>query len=130
MKENNLKKEEISKVIFELDLLYTEEDKKLIQKLIESYFRKRNLPNSKTEFVAGGLLWVYSRINFLFQHDDDWSQKELAKKLDIKPKSISRTSSVMFDRLKINCFDERFARKEVIDKSPFNNFFVTKEGFT
>lgn len=31
--------------------------------------------------------------------------------------------------LRIDYFDSRFARKEVADKDPRNNFFMTNEGF-
>lgn len=126
---NNYKKEEVKEIIFNLNLKYTDEDKINIQKLIDTYFRKKNLPNSKVEFIVGSLLWIYSRINFLFEDDINWSQKEIAKKLSIKPKSISRLSSNLMDKMKICIFDERFARKEIIKKNPLNDFVMTKEGF-
>ncbi|MGM0497515.1 MAG: DUF6398 domain-containing protein [Bacteroidota bacterium] len=124
------KKEKVEEIIFKLDLSMNNEDKKNIQKLIDSYFRKKKLfVNSKVEFIAGGILWVYSRINFLFQNDNEWSQKEIARKLDIKSMSISRTSSTMMDHLNIDVFDKRFVRNEIVEKDPRNNFFMTKEGF-
>ncbi|MFT4326156.1 MAG: DUF6398 domain-containing protein [Candidatus Woesearchaeota archaeon] len=126
---NKEKKEQVERIIFSLDLVYTNEDKKNIQKLIDSYFRKRNIPDSRKENLAGGLLWVYSRINFLFQEDFEWSQKEIAKKIGIESKSISRMSSSLMNKMKIDIFDDRFARKEIIEKNPLNNFFMTKEGF-
>ena len=124
------KKEPVMKLIFELNLNFIEEDKEQLQKLIDTYFRKRNgVSNSKIENIAGGLLWVYSRINFLFQDDVNWSQKNLGVLLNLKSKTISRTASQMMDSLRIDYFDSRFARKEVAEKNPRNNFFMTKEGF-
>lgn len=126
---NKEKKEKVEKIIFSLNLIYTDEDKTNIQKLIDSYFRKKNIPDSRNENIAGGLLWIYSKINFLAENDTNWSQKEIAKKLEVKPKAISRMSSSLMEKLKINLFDDRFAKKEIIDKNPLNNFFMTKEGF-
>jgi hypothetical protein len=123
------KKESVEKLIFSLRLNLTSEDKIQLQKMINSYYRKKHIMNSKTENIAGGLLWVYSRINFLFETDADWSQKEIAHALDLEPKSISRTASAMMTSLKIDLFDTRFARKEVVDKDFRNDLFITKEGF-
>jgi hypothetical protein len=123
------KTEQVKKLIFDLNLSYTDEDKIIIQKLINSYFRKKNISNSKNEYLAGGLLWVYSRINYLFENDTNWSQKEIAKKLGIESKSISRMSSILMNKLKINLFDDRFTRKEIMDQNPLNDFFMTKDGF-
>lgn len=124
------KKELVFKQIFGLNLTFTSEDKEQIAKLIETYFRKRtNIANSTIENIAGGLLWVYSRINFLFQDNKLWSQQSIAGMLGIKPKTISSTASKIMNALKIDCFDERFARKNVAEQNPLNNFFMTKLGF-
>ncbi|MEA3514191.1 MAG: DUF6398 domain-containing protein [Nanoarchaeota archaeon] len=123
------KKDPVKELIFGLDLKFTSEDKEQIERLIESYFRKRtNIVNSNVENLAGGLLWVYSRINFLFQDDESWSQQNIAGILNIKPKTISNTASRMMDSLRIDYFDKRFARKEVSEEDPRNNFVMTKEG--
>lgn len=74
-------------------------------------------------------MWVYSRINFLFQYDDSWSQKNLASLLGIKSKTISSTASKIMDSLRIDYFDGRFARKEVAESNPLNKFIMTKEEF-
>jgi hypothetical protein len=123
------KKVHVEKIIYNLNLNYTEEDKINIQKLIDTYFRKKKISNSKIELIAGSLLWVFSRINFLFENDINWSQKEIAKKLDVKPKSISNNSSIIMDALNIDIFDKRFARKEIVDNDPRNNFVMTQNGF-
>ena len=124
------KKEPVIGTIFGLDLYLTVEDKELLQKLIDSYFRKKKIfVNSDIKNIAGGLLWVYSRINFLFQYDNQWSQKSIAEKIGIKQKTISRTASSMMDSLNINYFDRRFAREEVAEKDPRNNFFMLQSGF-
>ena len=123
------KKEKITKIIFETGLGYNEEDKEKLKKLIASYCRKRTgTSNSKIENVSGALLWVYSRINFLFEQDENWSQKSIAKKLNLKPKTISSKAGEIMNALKINFLDERFARKEVADKNPFKRFMVTQDG--
>jgi len=60
------KKELITNIIFKIDLGYIDEDKEKLKKLITSYCRKKTgISNSKIENISGGLLWVYSRINFL-----------------------------------------------------------------
>jgi len=124
------KKESVTKLIFSLDLDFTDEDEKQISKLIDSYFRKRtNFVNSSIENIAGGLLWVYSRINFLFENNYSWSQKNIAGMLGIKPKTVSNIASRIMDSLRISLFDERFARREIAENSPFNNFFMTSSGF-
>ena len=124
------KKEPVMKLIFGCNLNFTDEDKQQLQKLIDTYFRKKTgVANSKIENIAGGLLWVYSRINFLFQNDERWSQKNLSVLLNLKSKTISRMASQMMDSLRIDYFDSRFAREEVAEKDPRNNFFMTKEGF-
>jgi hypothetical protein len=124
------KKEPVTKLIFGLGMQFTPEDKKQIAKLIESYFRKRtNFVNSGIENIAGGLLWVYSRINFLFEDNKSWSQQKIAGILGVRPKTISNIASMIMSSLKIDCFDKRFARKEVAEQNPINNFVMTKSGF-
>lgn len=124
------KKEPVMEIVFGLGLHLTAEDKCLLQNLIDSYFRKKkNFVNSKIKNIAGGLLWVYSRINFLFQYDNQWSQKSIAEKIDIEQKTVSRTASSMMDSLNIDFFDKRFAREDVAEKDPRNNFFMTQNGF-
>ncbi|MFT4309090.1 MAG: DUF6398 domain-containing protein [Candidatus Woesearchaeota archaeon] len=124
------KRDKVKEIVFGLSLSYTDEDKENIEKLIDAYFRlRKHYTNSKTEFIAGGLLWVYSTINYLAQNDKEWSQKGLADKMGIKPKSISRTSSHIMSSLKIDYFDKRFARKEVIEQDFRNDYFMTSDGF-
>jgi hypothetical protein len=124
------KKEPVTELMLGCNLNFTDEDKQQLHKLIDTYFRKRTgVANSKIENIAGGLLWVYSRINFLFENDGSWSQKNLGDLLGIKSKTISRMASQMMDSLRIDCFDSRFAREEVAEKDPRNNLFMTKEGF-
>lgn len=117
-------------IVFKLNLRMTDEDKEQVTKLTEAYFRKRaNYTNSSIENLAGALLWVYSRINFLFNDDEDWSQKNLANTLSVKSKTISNISSKIIDSLNIDMFDSRFARKEVADSDPRNDFFMLPSGF-
>ncbi len=49
--------------------------------------------------------------------------------LGIKPKTVSNTASRIMDSLKSGCFDARFARNEVAENNPINDFFMTKSGF-
>jgi len=124
------KEKPVAELVFSFNLNYTKEDKMQLSKLIQAYFRKRaNYVNSSVENLAGALLWVYSRINFLFQHDDSWSQQGIAGMIGIKPKTISNTASRIMDALNIDIFDERFARKDVAEKDPRNDFFMTPSGF-
>ncbi|MEK6921309.1 MAG: DUF6398 domain-containing protein [Nanoarchaeota archaeon] len=128
----NFKKKEkpVTELIFCLNIEYTQEDKMQLSKLIQSYFRKRtNYVNSSMENLAGALLWVYSRINFLFENDESWSQQSIAGMIGIKPKTISNTASRIMDSLNIDVFDERFARKEIVDKDPRKDFLMMPSGF-
>lgn len=108
----------------------TDEDKVQLGNLVETYFRKRrNYVNSRIENLAGALLWVYSRINFLFEHDETWSQKSLADSLGIRSKTISNVSMKIWDALNIDLFDPRFARKNVADSDYRKDFIMLPNGF-
>ncbi len=115
---------------FNLGLVFSLEDKEKFTKLVESYFRKRtDIINSDINNLCGGLLWAYSRINFLFENNKNWSQQNIAQLLEIKPKTISNITSKIMHALKINCFDDRFARKEISDNNPIKQFVMTESGF-
>ena len=123
------KKEPVTQLVFNINLRFTEEDKIQLTKLIDSYFRKRaNVVNSSIENLSGALLWVYSRINCLFQHNQDWSQKSIAELLNIKPEIISNTARRIMRTLRIDYFDVRFAREDIAKEDPQNNFLMTQSG--
>ncbi|MBU0758230.1 MAG: hypothetical protein KKF44_09240 [Nanoarchaeota archaeon] len=124
------KKEPVMCNVFGLGLSMTDEDKVQLGNLVETYFRKRrNYVNSRIENLAGALLWVYSRINFLFEHDETWSQKSLADSLGIRSKTISNVSMKIWDALNIDLFDPRFARKNVADSDYRKDFIMLPNGF-
>jgi len=124
------KKDAVLEIILKLELNFTSEDKDKITKLIETYFRKRtNIINSDINNLCGGLLWTYAKINFLFENNKSWSQQNIGEILGVRPKTISNISSKIMDSLKINIFDERFARKEISDQNPLKQFVMTESGF-
>ena len=124
------KKETITNTIFGINLNYTEEDREKLNELISSYCRKQvGVSNSKIENISGGLLWVYSKVNFLWEEDNSWSRGSIAEKLGVKSKTIGNKATEIMKALGIGCFDARFARKNVADENPFNKFGMTSEGF-
>lgn len=110
-------------------LHFTEEDKVLLTKLTQAYFRKRmGISNSKPEVTAAAILWVHSKINFLWEHHENWKQQPLAQLFSVKPKTIGNKASEIIKALKIDIFDERFCRKEVADENPFKQFVMLPSG--
>ena len=124
------KKDLVLNLAFNLNLGFILADREKFTKLVESYFRKRtNIVNSDINNLCGGLLWVYSRINFLFENNKDWSQQNIAELLGIRAKTISNIAGKIMFGLKINVFDDRFARKEISDNNPMNKYVMTESGF-
>lgn len=125
-----MEQENLENIIFGIELDYTEEDREKLKKLISSYCGKRvGVSNSKIENISGGLLWVYSKVNFLWEGDDSWSRGSIAEKLGVKSKTIGNKAAEIMKALGIGCFDERFARKNVADRNPFNKFEMRSDGF-
>jgi hypothetical protein len=73
-------------------LSYTEEDSKLLLKLWNAYWNKRkgNL-RSSPEVLAAALLWEYSSDNYLWESDENWTQKKLAELFLVKGKPLEKT---------------------------------------
>lgn len=105
------------------------EDLQLIIKLVESYFRKRSyISNSKTEITAAGIIWVYSKINFLWEGNKKWGLENIAKLFDVRPKTAGNKASEIMKALKIDYWDDRFARAEVAKNNPYKKFVVAPNG--
>ena len=98
--------------------------------MIDAYYRKRTgITESGDEITAAAFLWQYSKMNFLWEHDEPWKQQNISRLLNVKPKTVSNKSSEISKALKIDFFDGRFCRKEISDKDPFNQFAMTPQGF-
>lgn len=126
------KKDAVLQLLLEQEsvLNYSEEDKMQLKKLTITYFRKRTMvTNSNIQITAAAILWQYSKLNFLFENNGIWSQKNIAKLFDVRPKSVSSKSTEISKALKINYFDERFCRKEISDRNPFKKFAMTPSRF-
>lgn len=124
----DLKYKEVLKLILNKkhELNYTEEDEKKITKLWEKYYKKIK-PNSSKEVLAGAVLWLYSKLNSLWENDKTWSQKSLAAILKAKQKTISDKTREISMYLKIRNWDNRFCRKDVAESNPLNNYVILPE---
>ena len=113
------------------ELSHTPEDSRLLYKLVESYCRrKKGISNTrKVNTTAASLLWVYSRINFLSENDKKWSRQSLAELFEASSKTVGDKASEIMKALKINYWDDRFAREEVAENSPYLKYGVSPQGF-
>ena len=110
-------------------LSYTEEDEKLIEKLWKTYCRKRKgLTRTPVETWAASILWLYSKMNFLWENDRKWTQKALASIFNTRQKTISSKCTEITSLLKIKQWDERFCRKSIAESDPLYNFVMTASG--
>lgn len=105
------------------------EDKKLIFKLVYTYYRKKKgVSNSASDVMAASFLWLYSKMNFLWESDKDWMQMNIASLFGIRSKTISNKSAEISKALKIQLWDDRFCKKKVLEHDPFKKFAMTAEG--
>lgn len=108
----------------------SQEDVFLINHLIVSYYKKRGgISNSKTNVMATAFLWVYSKSNFLWEHDKKWTKQKLAELFNVNPKTVGDVASKIIKALKIDLWDERFCKKEVMKDDPFDEFIMAPSGF-
>ncbi|MBI4919247.1 hypothetical protein HY837_04905 [archaeon] len=107
-----------------------EQDSKLVLKLWEAYWKKRNgKTNSSSEVLAAAVLWQYSSSNFLWETGiEHWTQKGLAELFNVKAKTIANNSREIRRLLKIKDFDHRYCRKEVAESNPMNEFAMLENG--
>lgn len=111
------------------DLNYDEEDEKLIQKLFFSYHKKiKGISRSSSEALAGAVVWLYSKLNFKFEHDKKWSREGIGEIFNANKKTVGNKASEIHDVLKIKIFDDRFSKKEIRDKNLFNEFVMLENG--
>ncbi|MEK6893303.1 MAG: tetratricopeptide repeat protein [Nanoarchaeota archaeon] len=132
MNKNKDKMEVISSIIGDKIkvLNAADEDILLINQLVTSYYRKRTgISNSASETIAAAFLWVYSKSNFLWEGDKKWSCQGLAELFNANPKTVGAVASKIINSLKINLWDERFCRQNVMKNNPFDEFVMTKSGF-
>ena len=111
-------------------LNHSNEDIFLISTLVGAYYRKKkNISNSAPETMATAFLWVYSKSNFLWEGNEEWSLQNLAKLFNTNPKTVGTVASKIIKSLKIDLWDERFCRQDVMKNNPFDKFAMTKSGF-
>ncbi len=134
--EKKVQKQQQPSVIFSLIeqkkeiLHFSDEDMILLEKLTQACFRKRiGISTSKPEVTAAALLWLYAKHNFLWEDDDLWKQQNIAQLFNVKQKTVGNKASEIIKSLKIDMFDERFCRKDVVDKNPLNQFIMLPSGF-
>lgn len=126
-----IKRDEIFKVFDEkLKMLnYTAEEAGLIYKLTEAYCRKRKgVSDSRLNTTAAALLWVYSKINFLWEGNKNWSRQKIADLFEAKAKTIGDKALEIMKALKIDYWDERFTREDISEKNPYKNYTMASSG--
>lgn len=130
--DKKIKAKEIKELINEkfTDLNFSEEDKILIEELVNSYYRKRiGLFNSESNTMAAAFLWVYSKSNFLWESDKRWSKQKLTELFHANSQTVGNLASKLSKILDIRLWDERFCRKNVAESNPFNDFIMLESGF-
>lgn len=129
--QNKQKHQEVLELIEEKlkKLDHNEEDKKLINKLIDAYFRKRTrVSNSKIKITATAILWTYSKMNYLWENNQSWTRQSLADLFNAKAKTTGDKASEISKTLKIRLWDDRFCRKEVAEGNPMKDLVMTISG--
>lgn len=106
-------------------LPHNKEDEEKINKILKFYSRKRKASYGNIYNFTAAVLWAYSKINFLWEIEGEaWQQKNLAKLCEVSKSTLRQKSKKIMDDLKMELFDQRFARKEMADKNPMNNLCV------
>lgn len=128
---DNTKYEEVADLVLSKKelLSYTEEDSKLLLKLWNSYWKKKNgRLNSDSLVLAASILWCYSSDNYLWEHDKKWTQKRLAELFKVRGKTISNNTTEIKRMLKIKLWDDRFCRKEIAEDNPLKQIVMLENG--
>jgi len=106
-------------------LPHISEDEDLLQKLCLHYSKKRATVGGKMESVAAALLWLYSRVNFLGEHEGKmWHQKDLAELCGTSTATIGAKASAIMKAMKIGLLDIRYSRQELARNNPMNQMRV------
>ncbi|HJX50446.1 MAG TPA: hypothetical protein VJ438_03215 [Candidatus Nanoarchaeia archaeon] len=106
------------------------EDLFLISTLVGTYYRKKkDISNSATDTMAAAFLWVYSKSNFLWEGDKEWSLQGLSGLFNVNSKTVGAVASKIMKSLKIGLWDERFCKQSVMKDNPFDKFVMTQSGF-
>jgi len=106
------------------------EDIFLISVLVGTYYRKKiGILNSAPETMAAAFLWVYSKSNFLWEGNKKWSLQGLSELFKVNPKTAGDVASKIINSLKIDLWDKRFCRQDVIRGNPFDKFIMSESGF-
>jgi len=87
--------------------------------------RKRTIVYGNVYNFGAAVLWVYARINFLWESEGKkWQQKELASMCNVSKSTLGQKVSKLIDSLKTYPLDQRFARKEMVEKDPLANLSI------
>jgi len=106
-------------------LPHVSEDEDLLQKLCLHYSKKRAIVGGKMELVAASLLWLYSRVNFLGEHEGKmWRQKDLAELCGVSTATIGAKASAIMKAMKIGLWDIRYSRQELARNNPMNQMRI------
>ena len=107
------------------ELPHTVEDKEKLKKLCDAYGRKRTAPAGNVHNLAASLLWTYAQINFLWDSEGkEWQQKNLAQLCGVSKSTMGQKAHALRKAMKIEVFDQRYARESINEMNPLNNFRV------
>lgn len=106
------------------------EDEEKLRKIWKFYQRKRTVAGGQAKALAAGILYVYSRINFLNYEQKPWRQGNIAVLCGVSESTAGTKSKQIMQGLKMDMMDQRFARESVAEKNPWNKMMVDpKTGF-
>lgn len=101
-------------------LPHTPEDEEKLKKLWQAYGRKRRAPAGNVHSVAAALLWVYARVNFLWDvQSKEWQQQHIAEIAGVSKSTLGQKAMAIIKSMKIEPMDLRYARQDIAEKNPF-----------
>lgn len=103
------------------------EDEEKLRKIWKFYQRKRNTAGGQAKALAAGILHAYARINFLGSEQKLWRQRNIAALCGVSESTIGAKAKQIFEGLKMEMMDQRFARASVAEKNPMNRMMVNPE---
>ncbi len=130
MDSDQLQYENVLKILSEQTAKLSEEDKTLVTKLWTAYYRKRRgISRSDTKTLTAAVLWAYSKINYLWEGDENWSLEGVTGRIGANKKTVGQKTTEINRTLNIKLFDQRFACRKIQEGNPLLNMVMTPQGF-
>lgn len=106
-------------------LPYTPEDMEKIGKILRFYGRKKTIVfGRQPQALAAGIIYIYSRINFLGSTEKEWTQKNIARLCGVSESTVATKAKAVMKALKMELLDVRFARQSMAEKNPMETLMV------